>query len=104
MPKIRLTGRIIVPDDDLDGVIAALPTHIDLSRKEKGCLRFEVTQSAENRNIFDVHEEFVDDVAFQRHQSRVRNSVWGDVSANAERHYEVKKCHDMGLNHTAIVV
>ncbi|HEX5678247.1 MAG TPA: putative quinol monooxygenase [Alcanivorax sp.] len=91
MPKVILTGRIIVPDSDFKSVIAALPTHIDLSRNEKGCLRFDVTQSAEDKNIFNVYEEFIDDAAFQRHQSRVRSSVWGDVAANAERHYEVKE-------------
>lgn len=91
MSKVILTGRIIVPDSDLNSVIAALPNHINLSRNEEGCLKFEVTQSAEDKNIFDVYEEFVDDAAFQRHQSRVRNSAWGDVSVNAERHYEVKE-------------
>lgn len=91
MPKVILAGRIIVPDSDLDSVIAALPTHIDLSRQEKGCLTFEVTQSAEHKNIFYVYEEFVDDAAFQSHQSRVRSSVWGNVAANAERHYEIRE-------------
>ncbi|HIK76080.1 MAG TPA: antibiotic biosynthesis monooxygenase [Alcanivorax sp.] len=89
MPKVILTGRIIVPDGDLDGVVDALSAHIDLSRQEKGCLKFEVTQSAEHKNIFTVYEEFVDKAAFQRHQERVRDSVWGRISANAERHYEM---------------
>lgn len=90
MPKVILTGRIIVPDSDLDGVIDALPTHIDLSRQEKGCLKFEVTQSAEDKNIFDVYEEFVDEATFQCHQERVRDSDWGRISANAERDYEIR--------------
>tara|TARA_R100001143_G_scaffold2775_1_gene5832 strand:+ start:176 stop:457 length:282 start_codon:yes stop_codon:yes gene_type:complete len=91
MPKVILAGRIIVPDSDLDSVIAALPTHINLSREEKGCLKFEVTQSAEDKNIFDVYEAFVDETAFQRHQERARDSAWGRISANAERHYEVRE-------------
>ncbi|HAB09528.1 MAG TPA: antibiotic biosynthesis monooxygenase [Alcanivorax sp.] len=84
-----LTGRIIVPDGDFDGVVDALSTHIDLSRQEKGCLKFEVTQSAEHNNTFIVYEIFADKAAFQRHQERVRDSVWGRISANAERHYEM---------------
>lgn len=91
MPKVILTGRIIVPDSDLDSVIAALPTHINLSRNEKGCLKFEVIQSAEDKNIFNVYEEFVDKASFQCHQKRVRDSAWGRISANAERHYEVRE-------------
>ena len=91
MRKVILAGRIIVPDGDLKGVIDALPTHIDLSRQEKGCLKFEVIQSAEHENIFDVYEEFVDKAAFQCHQERVRDSAWGRISVNAERHYQIRE-------------
>ena len=38
MPKVILTGWIIVPDGCLDGVVDALSTHIDLSRQEKRLL------------------------------------------------------------------
>lgn len=87
--KIRLRGYITVPDEDLDRARGALAEHIRLTRQEVGCLRFEVTPDATDQNRFDVYEEFVDRRAFEQHQARVRNSDWGEVSANASRHYQI---------------
>jgi quinol monooxygenase YgiN len=69
-------------------LMPSLPILISHAKK-KGCLKFEVTQSAKHNNIFTVYEELVDKAAFQRHQERVRDSAWRRVSANAERHYEM---------------
>ncbi|EPR4995117.1 putative quinol monooxygenase, partial [Vibrio navarrensis] len=38
---------------------------------------------------FDVYEEFVDKVAFEQHQKRVKASRWGKVTVSVERHYEI---------------
>ena len=87
--KIRLHGYITVSDEDLDRVRGALAEHIRLTRQELGCLRFEVDPDAADPNRFNVYEEFIDRRAFERHQVRVRTSTWGDVSANASRHYQI---------------
>lgn len=50
MPRIVLEGHIVVPDNDLPAVLAALPIHIELTCKEQGCLRFEVKQNPERPN------------------------------------------------------
>ncbi|MDN3556863.1 putative quinol monooxygenase [Halomonas maura] len=89
MSKVVLEGYIVVPDNDLAAVTAELPTHIQHSRKEDGCLQFEVTQQPEAQNIFNVYEEFVDRHAFEAHQLRVSTSAWGNIAANVERHYSV---------------
>lgn len=86
---VILSGHIIVPDKDLGIVLAALPTHIELSLSEPGCLVFEVTQRPDNPTVFDVYEEFVDRSAFDNHQRRVRNSHWGRVTMDVERHYAI---------------
>jgi autoinducer 2-degrading protein len=91
MPKVVLKGFIIVPSEDLSAVKKALINHQDLTRNESGCLVFDVTQSENNLNRFDVYEEFIDKCAFEMHQSRVENSYWGEVSGNVERHYEIFK-------------
>ena len=87
--KIRLRGYITVPDADLNAVRAALPEHIRRTRDEAGCLCFDVTTDPSDPHRFDVYEEFVDRLAFERHQTRVRNSEWGRISANVSRHYEI---------------
>jgi autoinducer 2-degrading protein len=89
MSKIILQGHIVVADTDLAKVMAELPTHIELTRNEEGCLRFEATQSPEAENVFYVYEEFTDRVAFEAHQQRVKSSDWGKVAANVQRHYQV---------------
>lgn len=80
-----------MPNQDLSAVQAELPTHIELTRQEEGCLVFQVTQDLENNNVFNVYEEFVDSVAYEAHQARVKKSNWGKVAVNVERHYEVSE-------------
>jgi len=89
MSKVVLAGHIIVPDADLSSVQSQLDTHIELTRREIGCLVFKITQDAKNRNRFNVYEEFKDKTSFDTHQVRAGKSKWAEVTKNAERHYEV---------------
>lgn len=89
MPKIILEGHIVVPDADLPAVMAELPIHIQLTREEVGCLCFHVNQDSEALNVFSVYEEFIDQIAFEEHQRRVKSSNWGIAAANVQRHYRV---------------
>ncbi len=87
-PQIGLTGHIIVPTENLERVTSALPEHIRLTRAESGCVLFEVTQNPENPNRFDVREQYVDQSAFEYHQTRLANSVWARMTQNVTRHYK----------------
>ncbi|WP_332874013.1 putative quinol monooxygenase [Amphritea pacifica] len=87
---VRLTGFIRVPESDLDAVIRELMHHQQLTLSEPGCLRFEVTQCQTDPCRFDVFEEFSDSDSFQAHQVRTRSSYWAQVTANAERNYQVE--------------
>ena len=89
--KVVLKGYVLASDEDLAGIMEQLPTHIDLTRREAGCLVFEVTQNPGNKNRFEVYEEFVDRAAFEAHQARAKASQWGKVSANLEKHYHVEE-------------
>lgn len=91
MSKVVLKGYVLASDEDISAVLQELPNHIDNTRQEEGCLVFEVTQDQENPYRLNVHEEFVDNDAFAIHQERVKNSYWGKVSANLERHYHVNE-------------
>jgi autoinducer 2-degrading protein len=86
-----LKGFIIVPSEDLNAVLAELPIHIENTKEEIGCLIFQVLQDQAQLNRFSVHEEFIDKASFEAHQDRVKNSKWGRVSSNIERHYRVNK-------------
>lgn len=91
MPKVILKGYIVVPSEDLVAVQKELPNHIERTRQEKGCLFFDVSQDEGSINRFSVHEEFIDKKSFSDHQERVRNSKWGTVSKNIERHYHINE-------------
>ncbi|PXX99279.1 putative quinol monooxygenase [Halomonas sp. LBP4] len=89
MEKVILKGFIIVSEMDLEIVQQELQVHSELTRREPGCLVFEVTPDESNPNRFDVYEEFSSKAAFDSHQLRVKSSRWGQVTANSERHYEI---------------
>jgi autoinducer 2-degrading protein len=89
MAKVILKGHIIVPDSDISAVKVELINHIELTRQESGCLDFKVSQDTENLNKFNVYEEFTDRISFANHQDRVRQSTWGAITVNVERHYEI---------------
>ncbi len=94
MKKIVLEGYIKVPEADLSRVVAELPTHIRLTENEPGCLCFNVTQRKDELDTFDVYEEFENQAAFDLHQSRVKTSLWGEVTVNVARHYEIIEVED----------
>lgn len=89
MSQVTLEGYILVPESDLAAVTAALPTPIELTLQEPGCLVFQVQQSPNNPNRFDVFEVFTDRSAFALHQRRVGESDWGRITLNVERVYQV---------------
>jgi len=94
---ITLNGYIQVPDDRLAIVTAGLDQHIRLSRAEAGCIRFSVTRSEQIKGRFIVSEVFVDQAAFDLHQSRTAASEWAKITKDIPRSYEVKEiaAHDL---------
>lgn len=89
--KVVLQGYIRVAEDELDAVKQALPEHIELTRSEPGCLQFSVEQDKNQQNRFNVYEVFESQQAFEFHQQRVKNSHWGRISTNVERHYQISQ-------------
>lgn len=89
MSKVVLSGFIIVPKQDLKTIKAELAQHIRLTRQEAGCIVFNVIQNEELSTRFDVYEEFVDQQAFEHHQKRVKQSNWGKLTKDVQRHYQI---------------
>ncbi|HLP68501.1 MAG TPA: putative quinol monooxygenase [Rhizobium sp.] len=88
--RIYLDGHIDVPSDRREAVMAALPQHIALTRAEPGCLKFEVTVSESVAGRLDVSEVFVDQTAFDGHQTRTRASDWFKVTEGIQRHFTIR--------------
>ena len=91
MGKLILKGYVIASDEDLPGIVAELPGHIELTRQEGGCLVFEVVQDPNDKHRFNVYEEFIDKEAFEAHQDRTRASSWWAVSKDLEKHYRIEE-------------
>ncbi|RUM56664.1 MAG: antibiotic biosynthesis monooxygenase [Marinomonas sp.] len=91
MSKVTLKGFILVPESELELVKSELINHTRLTLEETGCITFSVIQNPDNPLRFDVYEEFSDKESFDLHQQRVKESHWGKVTVNVERHYEILK-------------
>ncbi len=88
MKKVPLTGYIIIPQNERDEILSALEIHKKLTLEETGCITFQITPCESDENKFMVYEEFININAFAEHQQRVKNSAWGKISTNVERHYQ----------------
>jgi len=91
MNRIRLTGHIDVPADRLEAVEAALPEHIRRTHAEPGNLEFDVRPDPNVPGRFLVSELFVDQAAFDAHQSRAKASVWATVTTGIPRTYAIEE-------------
>jgi quinol monooxygenase YgiN len=89
--KIYLDGYLDIPPDRREDVLSALPKHVELTLAEPGCLKFEVVESTEIAGRLLVSEIFVDQAAFEAHQTRNRASDWFRITAGIERHFEVRE-------------
>lgn len=48
MSKVILKGFILVPEEELETVKSALPIHMRLTKREAGCLVFQVVENPDN--------------------------------------------------------
>lgn len=91
MTTVELTGRLLCESAEQAEIVHRhLPRHIELTRAEEGCLRFDVTQ-AEDPLVWTVAELFADQSAFEAHQERVKASEWGRATTAIARDYVITR-------------
>ena len=66
-----------------------LQAHIDSSRAEPGCLRFDVSSCLSKRGRWHVVEIFKDAASYKAHQERTQGSEWRGLTRDIKRHYHV---------------
>lgn len=88
-PRIKLTGYLDVPAQRWDEVMQALAVHIDLTRAEAGCIKFDVTPCDTVEHRLLVSELFTDQPSFDAHQVRAKASDWAKASEGIPRLYEI---------------
>jgi (4S)-4-hydroxy-5-phosphonooxypentane-2,3-dione isomerase len=89
--KVIVEGYILIPESEMEAITSELPNHIELTKKERGCLVFLVEQDHETYGKFNVYEEFISKEAFAEHQERVNESYWGSITKNVKRVYSIKR-------------
>lgn len=87
--RIQLDGHVDVPAERWDTVLEALKDHIALTRKEPGCITFNVTPCNQVAHRLLVHEMFQDQQAFDAHQTRAQSSPWAKITAGLPRDYTI---------------
>jgi quinol monooxygenase YgiN len=86
---MRLSGQVRCASAADAAVFAAhLPDHVALTRAETGCLSFVVVPTADPL-VWQVDESFVDQAAFDHHQSRTRASDWHRLTAHIPRDFAI---------------
>ncbi len=89
MGIVRLAGRVICTNPaDAALVCAHVADHITLTLAEPGCLSFAVTPT-DDPLIWRVDESFVDEPAFDAHQTRTRASDWYRLTSHIARDYVI---------------
>lgn len=92
-PMIALSGRLICADTaQMMTALSLLPEHVELSRAEPGCLRFDIWQD-DDPMIWHLAEVFTDADAFAAHQARTGTGEWGRKSTDIERDFNKREIH-----------
>lgn len=89
--KIYLEGYLDIPEARLQEVLNGLDIHIHLTRKEAGCLAFDVWQDDDLPTRLNVSEIYHDRDAFEVHQARTKTSDWYKLTIDIERHYTIEE-------------
>lgn len=88
---LTVSGHIIcaIPAE-AERVQAHLPRHIELTRAEPGCIRFNVTPTADPL-VWHLDEEFTDAAAFKAHQDRMATTIWAEQTRGIKRDFKVSE-------------
>lgn len=88
---VELVGHLVCAhEEQLRVVQRHVALHIELTRAEPGCVRFDVEQT-DDPLVWAVSETFVDQAAFDAHQARAATSDWGRATAGIKRDYVISR-------------
>lgn len=67
MSEIRIVATVIAKDNEVDFVKAATKSIVEPSKKDEGCLQYELHQDNANPNIFIFFEIWKDQKSLDKH-------------------------------------
>lgn len=94
-PLVTVEGRLTCADmGQMLMALDLLPRHVELSRAEPGCLRFDIAQG-DDPLVWTLDEVFADEDAFAAHQARNADSQWGRDSQGISRDLHCHALHPL---------
>jgi autoinducer 2-degrading protein len=78
---ITITVILEVDPAQLDAAQAAILANAEASRKEPGCLRFEVSRQLDKSNVFALAELYQDQAAVEAHCATPHFAIWREAAA-----------------------
>jgi quinol monooxygenase YgiN len=78
--KLICVATVVAKDGKADELLQAMHALLEPTRKEPGCLRYELNQSLENSNILTMVEKYTDKEAFDYH---CKQAYFKDFHKNA---------------------
>lgn len=89
MARVVLLGELVCRTEEQSAIVRTqLPRHIQLTRAEPGCERFDVVATGDPL-VWRVDEAFRNSEAFAEHQARIASSDWGRATTGIERRYVI---------------
>lgn len=73
--------RVEIAESRLDKFLEAMRIDVEGSRKEPGCLRFELLRDKENPLAFSFFEMYKDEDAVTKHKETPHYKAWADFKA-----------------------
>ncbi len=86
---VSVTGTLTATGTDIETARRLIPDHVARSRAEPGCLRFNLTEDADQPGLWRLDELFADRAGFEAHQRRTRASLWGQESGAMVRDFTI---------------
>merc|ERR1712228_342771 len=78
---VCLIVQLEIQEDRVDDFLKAMTADMNGSRKEKGCLRFDLLRDPEASNKFVLYEVYKDADAVSSHREEPHFKVWGEFKA-----------------------
>lgn len=75
-PPVALVVLLEIDEKRVDEFVELMKTDAAESRKEEGCLRFDVLKDDSAPNKFILYEAYRDDAAFESHQATPHFALW----------------------------
>jgi autoinducer 2-degrading protein len=93
MPKIAIIGEMSAKPGQFDTYLAKMTEHARASRKEPGCVRFDVVVPQKGENTLLIYEIWKDSAALDVHANSPRMKAYREATKDLQAGRKITMCH-----------